>query len=75
MKYYSLIRSYDNYCDIFDYVLGYFKDKDIAEYLADELTKLYGSDRLSYSVREIEINETPIEQWESVFEKLKEEAE
>jgi hypothetical protein len=75
MKYYALIRSRYNYCDTFNYTLGYFKDKDTAEYLALEFAKLYGNDLLSYHVDEIEIDETPIEQWELAFEKLKKDAE
>jgi len=78
MKIYEIIRQYDNYCDIHEYIVGRFTNKDLADYLTDEFTKAFsGRDRVAYYVREQDLIENDLQEdvWKKYFELLKKEAE
>jgi ubiquinone biosynthesis protein UbiJ len=75
MKIYEIIRSYYDYADVHEFTVGRFREKDLAEYLADEFSKKFGNEMLSYFVREVELFENKLENWEEIYKMLEKEAE
>jgi hypothetical protein len=75
MKIYILIRNYYDFCDNWETELGYYTDKDLVEYLADELNKKYtrksfGDTTVSFIIKEASFNTGKLEDWESELVKI-----
>jgi hypothetical protein len=74
MKIYILTRCYDNFADIWKCELAYYKDKDLAEYLALELDKKYGrANCVWFEVNEKSLIYGSFEDYQFYLSKLEEE--
>ena len=57
MKAYIIVKNYYDYCDNWKTTVGYFSNKDVAEYVCAELQKSENHPETSYWVEPVEIRE------------------
>ena len=71
MKIFSLVHNYWDYCENWENSLGYFSNEDLADYLKLELDKeYYGNDRHSFWVEEIVIDNSEMDQYLPILNKI-----
>lgn len=74
MKIFCLVHNYWDYCNNWENSLGYFANEDLADYLKLELDKKYsGNDQHSFWVKDIVIDNSELEQYGSILNKILEE--
>jgi hypothetical protein len=72
MKIFSLVHNYYDYCNNWENSLGYFTNRELAEYLCWELGKKYDNinDQHSFWVQEIFVDNSELESYASILNQI-----
>lgn len=72
MKVFVLFHSYFDGCECWENPLGYYTNEDLADYLQIELAALHVDSPDSFFVREIILDNSLLEEYAGILQKLKE---
>lgn len=72
MKVFILFHQYYDGCECWENPLGYYTNEDLADYLKLELETICTNTPDTFFVREIALDNSPLEGYAEILEKLKE---